>query len=170
MWASWCLASVGALDYVALVEPTLTLAGPADIDRLLTLMPEYYAFDHLPFDAAVARAALQQLLGDASRGRVWLIQLDEEAIGYLVLTFGFSLEFHGRDAFVDELYIRANYRGRGIGQAMLCGVEALCPELGVHALHLEVERANTNAQALYRKLGFIDHDRYLMTRWMQQPR
>ena len=148
------------------MDSTLRLAGPADIDLLLTLMPEYYAFDHLCFDAPAARAALQQILSEPSRGRVWLIQLAGTSIGYLVLTFGFSLEFHGRDAFVDELYIRAAYRRRGFGQAALRFVEAACPELGVHALHLEVERGNTNAQALYRKQGFADHDRYLLTRWI----
>ncbi|HEX2680374.1 MAG TPA: hypothetical protein VHQ03_03690 [Candidatus Dormibacteraeota bacterium] len=36
--------------------------------------------------------------------------------------------------------------------------------MGVHALHLEVTHANTGAQQLYRKFGFEDHDRYLMTK------
>jgi ribosomal protein S18 acetylase RimI-like enzyme len=37
----------------------------------------------------------------------------------------------------------------------------------VRALHLEVERANTAAQGLYRKFGFADHERYLFTRWIE---
>ena len=42
--------------------------------------------------------------------------------------------------------------------------ETQCRAVGVRALHLEVERDNTNARALYRKVGFVDHDRYLMTK------
>ncbi|HYS78429.1 MAG TPA: hypothetical protein VEO94_06295 [Candidatus Dormibacteraeota bacterium] len=38
--------------------------------------------------------------------------------------------------------------------------------IGVRALHLEMERGNVAAQALYRRHGFADHDRYLMTRWI----
>jgi ribosomal protein S18 acetylase RimI-like enzyme len=38
--------------------------------------------------------------------------------------------------------------------------------LGVHTLHLEVERKNVRAHHLYRKMGFEDHDRYLMTKWL----
>jgi ribosomal protein S18 acetylase RimI-like enzyme len=38
--------------------------------------------------------------------------------------------------------------------------------LDVKALHLEVERANTQAQSFYRQLKFIDQDRYSMTRWL----
>jgi ribosomal protein S18 acetylase RimI-like enzyme len=36
----------------------------------------------------------------------------------------------------------------------------------VNALHLEVEHANTSAQSVYRKLWFVDQERYLMTRWL----
>jgi ribosomal protein S18 acetylase RimI-like enzyme len=45
-------------------------------------------------------------------------------------------------------------------------VETACRDLGVHAVHLEVERANAAAQGLYRKFGFQDHERYLLTRWI----
>ncbi len=41
-----------------------------------------------------------------------------------------------------------------------------CRELGVRALHLEVERENVEAQALYRRIGYKDHDRYLLTKWV----
>jgi ribosomal protein S18 acetylase RimI-like enzyme len=37
----------------------------------------------------------------------------------------------------------------------------------VTALHLEVERKNKAAQEFYRRIGFQDHDRYLMTRWIE---
>jgi ribosomal protein S18 acetylase RimI-like enzyme len=146
------------------VATTFSIAAHADIETLLQFMREYYEFDHLPFDAHIARPALEKLLSDNSLGRVWLIHLRGEAIGYIVLTLGYSLEYGGRDAFIDEVYIRANHRGRGIGQSALTFAEDECRALGVRALHLEVERANTNAHGLYRKAGFVDHDRYLMTK------
>ena len=42
----------------------------------------------------------------------------------------------------------------------------VCRTEGIAALHLEVERANTIAQEVYRKQGFKDHDRYLLTKWI----
>ncbi len=143
---------------------TFRIAERPDIETLLEFMREYYEFDHLPFDEQVARAALAKFVGDQSLGRVWLICYEGAAIGYLVLTLGYSLEYGGRDAFIDEVYIRASHRGCGIGQSALTFAEEVCRALGVRALHLEVERANTNARGLYRKAGFADHDRYLMTR------
>jgi hypothetical protein len=39
--------------------------------------------------------------------------------------------------------------------------------LGVNALHVEMERDNLPAQALYRAAGFVDDDSYLMTKWIE---
>ena len=146
------------------MEPRFRVAERADLDILVEFMRDYYAHDRIVFDEPVARRALDDLVADPSLGRVWLIADGDEAIGYIVVTLGYSLEYQGRDAFVDEVFIRASHRGLGIGRAAMQFVEAACRELGVQALHLEVERANTAAQALYRKAGFEDHDRYLMTK------
>jgi ribosomal protein S18 acetylase RimI-like enzyme len=148
------------------MKPVFTLAGAADADELVGLMREFYAFDHIAFDEAAARGALREILGDGRFGVVHLIRVEAETAGYLVLTFGFSLEFHGRDAFVDELYLRENFRGRGIGKACIEFAAEVCRREGIAALHLEVERANTRAQGLYRRAGFRDHDRYLLTKWL----
>lgn len=128
------------------------------------MMGEYYEFDHLRFDEAKARLALDRLLDEPSLGGVWTIHARNETAGYFVLALGFSLEFHGRDAFLDELYLRAPFRGRGIGGAAIRFAEEACRSFGVVALHLEVERANVNALEVYRRSGFVDHDRYLMTK------
>lgn len=149
-----------------MTETTFTIATHADLATLVQFMREYYEFDHLPFDEQVARAALAKFLDDESLGRLWLIHCGTEAVGYLALTLGYSLEYGGRDAFIDEVYICASYRGRGIGQRALVFAEETCRSLDVRALHLEVERENTNAHALYRKVGFVDHERYLMTKRM----
>ena len=142
----------------------LRMACEADADVLLVFMREYYAYDGHHFDHDKARAALITFLADASLGTAWLIQDDRAAIGYIVLTYGYSLEFLGRDAFIDEFFIREDYRGRGLGRQVLHAVEQFAQEQGIKAVHLEVVRANQNALQVYRKLGFIDRAHYLMTK------
>jgi GNAT superfamily N-acetyltransferase len=141
-------------------------ATAGDVAALLDMMREFYALDGYPFDERAARSALMDLVGDPTLGRVWLARAGDEPIGYVVLTLGFSLEFHGRDAFVDELYVRLDHRGQGVGKRAIALVEATCRELGVRALHLEVERSNAAALQLYRTHAFIDHDRTLLTKWL----
>ncbi len=141
-------------------------AEAADIETLVVFMRDFYEHEALQFDEPAARNALQIVMANAFLGRVFLLELDGKKVGYTVLTFGFSLEFHGRDAFVDELYICESHRGRGLGKQALEFLAQVCRDEGLAALHLEVERANTIAQELYRKQGFKDHDRYLLTKWI----
>ena len=146
------------------MELIFRVATRADLDSLLPLVRAYYEFDHLPFDERIARTALEHFVDEPTFGRAWFICTDTDVIGYLILTLGYSIEYGGCDAFVDEVYLRAEYRGQGIGRQTMAFAEIQCRALGVRALHLEVERANTTAHAFDRKVGFIDHDRYLMTK------
>ncbi len=148
------------------MSPTFRLAGEADLETLIDFMRQFYAIDAYPFDEPAARRALREFLAEPLFGRVWLIEVDAAPVGYLVLTLGYSLEFHGRDAFIDELFVAPSYRHQGIGKRAMQFVETACRELGVHALHLEVERHNLAAQELYRQFGFEDHDRYLLSKWL----
>jgi GNAT superfamily N-acetyltransferase len=148
------------------METTFKFAENSDTELLIQLIQEFYKYDSHPFDEASIRAALAKILEDNSLGRVWLIQQDNQAIGYIVLTFGYSLEYRGRDAFIDEFYIRESHRGQGVGVKTIQFIESVCPSLEIKALHLEVERENTIAQSFYRKVGFADQNRYLMTKWI----
>ena len=144
----------------------LSRVGPAEIDAILPLMQEFYAIEHLPYDEQVARHALLQLWSDPTLGHAYLFEFAGAVAGYAVLTFGFSLKFRGRDALVDELYVRERYRGQGLGSACLSQIEEVCRGEGVQAVHLEVDHVNTRAQQLYHNAGYQDHQRHLLTKWL----
>ncbi len=148
------------------MEITFKIAENSDIETLVKFIREYYEYDSHPFDDEKVRRALAKILNDTSIGRVWLLQDGSEAIGYIVLTFGYSLEAGGRDALIDEVYIRESHRGQGLGRKVIHFVEGVCSSLGIQVLNLEVERRNTAAQSFYRKVGFEDQDSYLMTKWI----
>jgi diamine N-acetyltransferase len=142
-------------------------ASVADIDALLPLLADFYVHEELTYDESLARQALLGLLKNEMYGQVFLIEVRGTMAGYAVLTFGYSLEFGGVDAFVDELYLCEAYRQQGIGKAALDFLAQTCAALDIRALHLEVERANKRAQAVYHQFGFVDHDRYLLTKWLK---
>jgi ribosomal protein S18 acetylase RimI-like enzyme len=116
------------------------------------------------FDEPVVRRVLREFLADLNLGRAWIFSEGAAPAGYIVLTQGYSFEYHGRDAFVDELYVEPQYRRRGIARQALRFVEEQAREMGVHAIHLEVDQGNDPALELYRGSGYGDHDRYLMTK------
>ena len=118
------------------------------------------------FDEEVARSTLNKTLHDPTLGSAYLILLDEQVVGYLVLTSCFSLEFHGKFALLDELYIREGFRGRKIGKSAMEFAETICRKMGIKALRLEVGTVNKVGQSLYDSVGFKREPRYLMTKWM----
>ncbi len=101
---------------------------------------------------------------------MWVLVVEEHVVGYIVLTLGFSFEFLGTDAFVDELYVLPQYRRRGFGLEAVKYLEAQANKLGVNAVHLEVDGGNEPAFELYRRMGFEDHNRFLMTKWLRRPK
>jgi ribosomal protein S18 acetylase RimI-like enzyme len=119
------------------------------------------------FDEPVVRQVLRMFLMTADLGQAWIFFDGEIPVGYVVLTYGFSFEYHGRDAFIDELYVQPEYRRQGIGKRAMRFVEERARELGVNALHLEVDQGNEPAAELYRRTGYEDHARFLLTKWLK---
>jgi ribosomal protein S18 acetylase RimI-like enzyme len=140
-------------------------ATTGDAELLLGMMREYYSFDHIPFASRWARKSLTTLLADAAMGRVWLVESEGQAIGYLVMTFGYGLEYQ-RDAWIDELYVREPFRGQGIGRQAVDFALSACPSLAIAALHLVVTPGNARAQHLYESMGFEDEGRRMLTKWI----
>jgi len=151
------------------MNPHLTKATPGDCTVLVDLMSEFYAESGYPLNRQRAEVAFSELLADQELGQVWLIEAEPGVVGYVVLTLGYSMEYGGRDAFVDDLFIRQPFRGRGLGKAALTELRTACAERGVRALHLEVGRDNAAAQSLYRQAGFLDMDRQLLTLRLADP-
>ena len=147
--------------------PSYRQATTADHAIVLALLQDFYAEDGSAWDAETA-TALRALLADPSLGRVVLISDDGGTpAGYLVVAFGYSLEFRGRDAFVDELYVASTHRGRGLGREALREAERCCREAGIRALHLEVRPDNARARRLYGSAGYADREYYLMSKKLQ---
>jgi ribosomal protein S18 acetylase RimI-like enzyme len=119
-----------------------------------------------PFDESHRRATFDRFVRDSTYGKAWLIACDGKYVGYVVLTVSFSFEYRGYDAFIDELYIAKEYRGRGIGRRAMEFVEKAAAELGVNAIHLEVSHGNDPAIGLYRRVGYTGNQRHLMTKWL----
>ena len=100
-------------------------ASIEDTPRLVALMTEFYAETATPLDLTRAAAAFEALLADDRLGKVWLIQAGNDDVGYVVITFSHSMEFGGRNAFLDDLFIQSAYRGAGLGTAALAEVREI---------------------------------------------
>jgi len=149
-----------------MVPVVLRIAVPGDEDELIPMMLDFNVSESITLDPAVLRRALSQLLADQSLGLVWFIETGPAAdtAGYLVVTFGFDLEFGGRDAFLTELFVQPEARGCGAGAAALAIMEEQVRVLGAGAVHLMVRPENEPAVRLYARTGFIEPPRRLLSK------
>jgi GNAT superfamily N-acetyltransferase len=142
------------------------VAGPGDAAIVRRFMECFYSEGGFEWHEEVFQA-LEQLLADSNLGRVWVIEEGGEDVGYAALCFGFSLEFRGRDGFVDEVYVAQALRGRGLGRAALEFLVAEARALGVRALHLEAAGGDLRLRRLYESLGFVERSHPFMTRLLE---
>ncbi|MEL7279432.1 MAG: GNAT family N-acetyltransferase [Pseudomonadota bacterium] len=140
----------------------LTLAKPPHFDVITKLVADFHAEEGITQSDETRAAAILPLLEGSPHGAIYLAGPARAPVGYVALTFGWSLEFGGMDGFVDEIYIRPGVRGRGIGTEILAGLPAQLAGFGLKAVHLEVDRDKPDVRRLYEKMGFQARDRYML--------
>lgn len=82
-----------------------------------------------------------------------LLEYDGQPAGFALFAKTFSQEAGGLVLWLEELYVRPTFRGKGIASAFLKQL-VQNPPAGVRRLRLEVERENEAAVCLYESVGF----------------
>ena len=144
----------------------LRLVQPSEDEELLGWVREYFTYDGILFEEPRVREGLSLLLQSSNIGWAWFIERQGQntVLGYAIATLGFDLEFGGKRATLTDLYIKQEFRGKGLGRLTLNTIETECRKSGCLALELQVENDNLEAQRLYRAAGFIAHDRTPMSK------
>jgi len=143
----------------------LHLATEADLDRIVPMIAAFHADQKIDRSDDQRHAAIVPLLQGCPHGVAYLIGPVRSPVGYIVISFGWSIAFGGMDGFVDELYIRPAVRGRGMASEVLQTLPKALATAGLRALHLEVSRFNDDARRLYARAHFAERDNHvLMTR------
>lgn len=141
----------------------LRAASLADLPTLLPRTRALNAHEGIAVSDADLEKALGNLLSDPAIGGVWHIEEDGRDVGYAIVTFGYDLEFAGRDAWLTEIWVDETARGRGAASAALQLLDAELKQHHVHALHLQVRPENP-ALRLYERSGFSRSPRLILTR------
>lgn len=143
------------------MSAAFTLAKPEHLEKLLSLVAAFHVEEGIELSDEARRAGIAPLLDGIPHGLAYLIGPARAPIGYVIITLGWSVEFGGLDAIIDEIYVRPGVRGRGIASEALLALPNALSGGGVKAIHLEVDRDNAVAQKLYARAGFRPRDNYM---------
>jgi GNAT superfamily N-acetyltransferase len=133
-------------------------------EALLELIAAYHAHDGIETTEAKRRGALVGLMSSPQFGQVWVAEQDGALLGYAVLTYDYSLECGGREGFVDELFVAASARGKGVGRMLLDRLVSAAAEQLLGGLHIVVEQENHAALAFYECCGWGRPHRVVLSR------
>jgi GNAT superfamily N-acetyltransferase len=132
-------------------------ANPSDVPILNTLIHEFAEFERLPMTATEA-ALLRDGFSESPKFRVLMAEWDGQPAGYAFF-FDYYSSFEGRAGlFLEDIYVRDRYRGKGIGKALLARVASVAREQGCFGVRWQVLDWNTPAIEFYKRLGatFLD--------------
>lgn len=146
---------------------TIRKAARADADALLALITALADFEHLPPPDADAQARLvADGFGEHPRYEAFLAFMgDAQApIGY-AFTFETYSTFLARPTlYLEDLFVLPDCRKQGVGGALLRFLTALARERGCGRMEWTCLDWNTNAQAVYSKMGAHVMDEWLLYR------
>jgi len=130
-------------------------AAASDIPVLLPLVEQYWLFEDIAgFEPARVGRELARAFADPGLASGWIAIARNEAVGYLLAVYVFSLEHLGLTAEIDEFFVLPSARGRGIGDALLRMAEAEFVRRGCTNVALQLGRGNDGARAFYRRHGY----------------
>jgi GNAT superfamily N-acetyltransferase len=130
-----------------------------DAPLITALIHEFAEFEHLENETSVIEEDIaRDGFGAKPKFRAVIAEWNGQAAGYAIF-FEFYSSFQGRGGlFLDDLYVRPQFRQQGIGKALLAHVAALAWQESCFCLRWEVLDWNATAIDFYRSLGasFMD--------------
>ena len=145
-------------------NPVFKSAIETDVPEILGLIKAFYAIDGYDFEKVKIEKSVRTFINDTNLGELWILKQNTETIGYVCVTLGFSFEYGGKIAVLDELYIKDAFRNQGLGKICLAFVDDFAKEKNIQAIHMEVEGHNEAALGLYTSRGFKTKGRRLYTK------
>lgn len=136
---------------------TLGSAARSDIPRLVELLGELFSHEReFTPDPDKQREALEAILADRSRGRIFVAREGSELVGMASLLYTISTAEGGKAALFEDLIVDPKHRRKGIGSKLVNYVIQQARAEGVLRITLLTDLENDTALGLYRKLGFVD--------------
>jgi len=133
---------------------TIRPAIPADIPQILALIQALAEYEREP-QAAVATHAdlLRDGWGPTPRFRCLMAHWDNESVGFALFFYNYSTLRGHAGVYLEDLFVRPEYRAKGIGKALLSAVAAIAVAEGCPRLEWAVLNWNQLAIDFYNSIG-----------------
>lgn len=132
------------------MEARITPVTAEDFDELAELFREFADFQKQP---QLMVNTAEKMRSEAEFIKGFTAKDDGGAIlGYTIFFFAYYT-WTGKSLYMDDLYVRPQYRGQGLGTKLIREVISFAKDAGCHTLRWQVSKWNEPAIGFYRSLG-----------------
>ena len=134
----------------------LRAASAADVPVVLELIRGLAEYERLAHEVVATEALVHEaLFGARPAAEVLIAELDGGAAGFALFFHSFSTFLARRGLYLEDLFVRPERRGRGVGRALLARLAAIARERGCGRFEWSVLDWNRDAIAVYERLGAV---------------
>jgi GNAT superfamily N-acetyltransferase len=147
------------------VRGVIRTATPDDVPHILQLVRDLAEYERAPHEARATEDDLQAaLFNPTSAVFCDVAEVDGEVVGFALWFRSFSTWIGRHGIYLEDLFVRPDYRGGGIGNALLATLAARCVREGYGRLEWSVLDWNEPALGFYRQLGAVPMDEWTVHR------
>ena len=135
-------------------ELEIRAATEEDVPLILSLIKELAEYERLSHEVVATEEVLRDsLFGERPVAEVLIGHLGDEPVGFALFFHNFSTFLGKPGIYLEDLYVRPEFRGAGIGRALLVHLARLARERGCGRLEWSVLDWNEPAIGFYKKIG-----------------
>lgn len=146
-------------------EVRIERVAPEDVPTLWRLVRELAEFEHLAHEMVATEDSLYAaLFGPAANVEAVMARHGPDAAGFALWFHNFSTFAGRRGLYLEDLYVRPEFRGRGFGRRLLAHLAAIAVERGCARLEWAVLDWNRRAIDFYRAMGAVPLEEWTVFR------
>ena len=131
-------------------------ATPADVPMILALIKELAEFERLAHEVTATEAQVREaLFGARPSAEVAMARIGAEVAGFALYFHNFSTFLAKPGIYLEDLYVRQQFRGQGCGEALLKHLARTALARGCGRLEWSVLDWNQRAIDFYKSLGAV---------------
>ena len=143
----------------------ITSAKAADVPLILALIRDLAAYERMADQVVATEADVERaLFAERPCTEAVIARVGAEAVGFALFFHTFSTFVGRRGLYLEDLYVRPPFRGRGIGRRLLAHLAALAVERDCGRFEWSVLDWNAPAIAAYRRAGAVPMDEWTVYR------
>jgi GNAT superfamily N-acetyltransferase len=143
----------------------IRLAAPSDVPAIVGLIGELARYEQLAHEAAARDEDIQRaLFGESPHVFCHVAEDNDQVVGFALWFLSFST-FHGASGlYLEDLYVRENYRSQGVGTALMKELAQLCLTRGYTRFQWWVLDWNSPSIEFYKSIGALPMDEWTVFR------